>query len=83
MTANKADGEAESRGFSAKERGGEIIIFHNGRKATTLRGTRAAAFKDDLEQLPPDELQQVMARLTGNYRRGNERVAKSHPRNKR
>ena len=70
-------------GFTAEERAGEIIISHHGRKATTLRGTRAAAFKEDLDRLSPDELQQLMARLTGNYRRGNERVAKNHPRNKR
>ena len=65
-------------GFTAKERGGEIIIFHHGRKATTLRGMKAAEFKDQLERLSSGELQQLMARLTGNYRRGNERVAKNH-----
>jgi hypothetical protein len=27
--------------------------------------------------------QQVMARLTGNYKRGNERKAAEHPRNRR
>ncbi len=26
--------------------------------------------------------QEVMARLTGNYKRGNERTARNHPRNK-
>jgi hypothetical protein len=25
--------------------------------------------------------QELMARLTGNYKRGNERVARTHPRN--
>ena len=70
-------------GFTARERGGEIIIFHNGRKATTLRGMRAAEFKEDLARLSAAELQQLMARLTGNYRHGNERVAKQHPRNRR
>ena len=69
--------------FTAKERGGEIVIFHNGKKATTLRGMRAAEFKDDLGRLSSAELQQMMARLTGNYRRGNEREAKNHPRNRR
>ncbi len=29
------------------------------------------------------EQQQAMARLTGNYKRGNERTAKNHPRNRR
>ncbi len=70
-------------GFTAREKAGEITIFHKGRKATTLRGSKAAGFKDDLEQLSFAELQQLMARLTGNYKHGNERVAKNHPRNKR
>ncbi len=70
-------------GFTASVRGAEIIIFHHGRKATTLRGMKAAEFRDDLERLPADELQELMARLTGNYRHGNERTARNHPRNRR
>ena len=70
-------------GFTAREQGREIIIFHHGKKATTLRGMKAEEFREDLEQLTFAELQQVMARLTGNYRHGNERVAKNHPRNRR
>ena len=75
--------DADDLGFSAKTQGKEIVIFHNGKKATTLRGTAAAEFKDDLNQLSFSELQQIMARLTGNYKHGNERAAKNHPRNKR
>jgi hypothetical protein len=30
----------------------------------------------------PDEQQLAMARATGNYRRGNERTASAHPRNR-
>jgi hypothetical protein len=29
------------------------------------------------------DLQPLMARLTGNYKHGNERLASDHPRNKR
>ncbi|MBK6594951.1 MAG: hypothetical protein IPG23_20820 [Burkholderiales bacterium] len=29
------------------------------------------------------EAQQLMARVTGNYKHGNERTASSHPRNRR
>jgi len=36
-------------------------------------------FLDDVER---DDPQDVMARATGNYRRGNERVAREHPRNR-
>lgn len=59
-------------------RGDEVVVLHHGRRATTLRGDRAAAFLVDVDRGDPQEL---MARLTGNYRRGNERTARRHPRN--
>lgn len=59
--------------------GPEVRILHHGRVATTLRGRRAADFLEDVED-GDDQL--LMARLTGNYRHGNERVAKNHPRNR-
>ena len=65
-------------GFAWEERGAEVVITHHGKQATLLRGPRAAAFLEDVERVDPQEL---MARVTGNYRRGNERRARSHPRN--
>jgi hypothetical protein len=59
---------------------GSVRITHHGRPATTLRGRRAADFLDDVEQ--GVDLQQLLARITGNYRRGNERAARQHPRNR-
>lgn len=61
-------------------RTGEVHITHHGRRATVLRGATAARFLDDVEV---DDPQEVMARVTGNYKRGNERTAKDHPRNRR
>jgi len=66
-------------GFEFVVRGEDVVITHHGRTATTLRGQRAAAFLDDVEDGDPQEL---MARVTGNYRRGNERQARNHPRNR-
>lgn len=57
---------------------GAVVITHHGRTATTLRGGRAAQFLAEVEEDP----QEVMARWTGNYRRGNERTARDHPRNR-
>jgi hypothetical protein len=57
---------------------GSVVITHHGRAATTLRGGRAAEFVAEVEAGDPQE---VMARWTGNYRRGNERTARNHPRN--
>ena len=68
-------------GFDYETRGGEVVITHHGRRATVLRGAAASRFVADVED-GVDE-QELMARVTGNYRRGNERTAKNHPRNAR
>lgn len=58
-------------GFSYELRkSGEIEIRHHGKLATTLRGKKASRFLSDITRLPEQE---VMARVTGNYKRGNER----------
>lgn len=59
---------------------GSVLISHRGRAATTVRARRAAMFLAEVEEGDPQE---VMARWTGQYRRGNERTAKNHPRNAR
>ena len=70
-------------GFTFQEtKAGDLIIYHHGKQATILRGTRAQQMLTDLESSTFEEEQQLMARLTGNYKRGNEKVAESHPRNR-
>ena len=60
-------------GFTFETRkSGEVVIRHHGRVATVLRGQAAARFLADAETGSGD-LQARMARLTGNYKRGNER----------
>jgi hypothetical protein len=49
---------------------GEVEITHERRLAATLRGDKARTF---LDQVATGEPQQLMARVTGNYKRGNER----------
>jgi len=66
-------------GFAFTLRGDDVLITHHGRAATTLR---AGAAKRFLEQVEAGDPQLVMARVTGNYRRGNERQARDHPRNR-
>ena len=71
---------ANAEGFDYHVRAdGSAVITHRGRAATTVRGARAAAFLAEVELGDPQE---VMARWTGNYRHGNERQAKNHPRNR-
>ncbi|MGW3426297.1 hypothetical protein [Streptomyces phaeochromogenes] len=58
---------------------GTVTITHGPHPATTLRGPRATQFLTEVESGDP---QLVMARWTGNYKRGNERTARNHPRNR-
>ncbi len=70
-------------GFTWRARkSGDVEVLHHGRVAATLRGTKAAEFLADVEGGAESAAQQLMARVTGNYRRGNERTAKNHPRNR-
>ena len=74
---------ATDLGFTfRKSKNGDVVISHHGRQATTLRGDRATDFMEDMTGVDGESQQQEMARLTGNYRRGNERLAKQHPRNR-
>ena len=67
-------------GFTYRLRkNGDVELLHDGRLAGVLRGAAAARFLVDVVSGDPQEL---MARLTGNYKRGNERVARDHPRNR-
>ena len=57
-------------GFAYTERkSGEIVITRSGKTVTVLRGPAAKRFKESLDRLDP---QQAMARVTGNYKRGNQ-----------
>lgn len=67
-------------GFDWTERkDGSVVITHHGKAATVLRGGRAREF---VEEVGDGDGQEVMARVTGNYKRGNERTARQHPRNR-
>ncbi|MFC5922340.1 hypothetical protein [Micromonospora vulcania] len=69
----------QARDFEWVQRAdGTVVITHHGRVAGRLRGGRAAEFLAEVD----DDPQLVMARWTGNYRHGNERTAKQHPRNR-
>ena len=67
-------------GFTYRVRkNGDVEVLHHGRPASVLRGAVAARFLADVENGDPQE---IMARATGNYKHGNERAARSHPRNR-
>jgi hypothetical protein len=62
---------------------GGVTVSRQGRVVATLRGDRAREFLARIEGADPAARQRLMARVTGNYQRGNERTAGSHPRNRR
>ena len=55
-------------GFDWTQRkNGEVVVTHHGRVAAILRGRKAVKFVADVDRGDPQE---VMARATGNYKRG-------------
>ena len=62
---------------------GDVEVLHRGRLASTLRGAAARDFRAELDACDAAAAQQLMARVTGNFRRGNERLASQHPRIRR
>ncbi len=61
----------------------DLEILHHGRLASTLRGHEAEDFLAEIESGSENDAQQLMARTTGNYKHGNERLASQHQRNRR
>ncbi len=75
--------DADDLAFSWREdKSGEVTVLRRGRPVTTLRGRAASAFLAAAAGADAATVQQRLARLTGNYRRGNERAATDHPRNR-
>jgi len=54
---------------------GAVQISRNGRPVVTLRAKTAAGFLAKAQRASPEALQQLCARVTGNYKRGNESTA--------
>ena len=52
---------------------GLVLVSRGGRTVTTVRGAAAARLIGGLERADEDGAQQLLARVTGNYKRGNER----------
>ncbi|WP_326690196.1 MULTISPECIES: hypothetical protein [unclassified Streptomyces] len=70
--------------FTFERRGDRsVVISHYGSQATVLRGASAERFLTEVTSAGgASAAQLVMARWTGNYRRGNERTAQQHQRNR-
>lgn len=60
-------------GFAWSQRRDEVVISRGGRPVTVLRQAAALRFLDRIQTADEAEAQQLMARATGNFKRGNER----------
>lgn len=52
---------------------GRVRIDRGGRTVTVVAGKEALALASRLDAADPARVQELLARATGNYRRGNER----------
>jgi hypothetical protein len=57
----------------AATKDGRVRISWQGRVVTTLAGQRAARFLEQVEHADDEAAQLLLARVTGNFKRGNER----------
>ena len=51
----------------------KVFIAWHGKQVTVLKGKDAQKFLSRIGGLDPKEAQLVMAKVTGNFKRGNER----------
>lgn len=69
--------EASDLGFTyLAVKSGAVFIRRHGQTASELRGAEAEAFLKKIGPASFSQAQQIMARVTGNYKRGNESTAR-------
>ena len=80
-----SDMEEETHlGFTYRAtKNGMVMISRHGKVVTHLSADTGREFLVEVENASFSEQQMLMARVTGNYKHGNERLAASHPRNRR
>jgi hypothetical protein len=70
-------GELEVEPFSYRAlKNGSVLLEHRGRTIKTISGDEAERFLKRIADLEGLEEQLVLAKLTGNFKRGNEGIAK-------
>ena len=66
-------GKLLERPFSHQVTRDKVLISWSGRVVKTLSGDDAERFRADVAGLDDDGVQLLLAKLTGNFKRGNER----------
>ena len=54
----------------------KVFISYYGKQVTTLSGSKAKDFTANIEYAEGKEAQLIMAKATGNFKRGNEKLFK-------
>ena len=54
----------------------KVFISYHGKQVMTLNGTKAEKFIADTANTDGKEAQLIMAKITGNFKRGNEKLFK-------
>ena len=74
MAGDTGRGGLEDSPFSYRvSKDGKVFVSWRGRQVKTLAGRQARSFVARIEAMDAGEQQLEMARVTGNFKRGNER----------
>lgn len=77
MFENTEKNPLEDLPFSFRQyKNGGVSVFYHEREVTILSGKNAEKFLSRIENADEMERQMIMAKITGNFKRGNERVGK-------
>ena len=64
----------DERAFSYREtKDGTVFLFWHGKRIMTLKGEGAKRFLARVDGATEEQAQMAMAKVTGNFKRGNER----------
>lgn len=61
---------------------GTVAVSYQGRQVVVVGGKDAERLKARLEGASSEAVQLALAKITGNFKHGNERAAASHQRNR-
>lgn len=78
MSEQAPQNKLQDRPFSCQQfKNGKISICWKDKEVMLLNGKKAAKFSSQMKDATDFEAQMIMAKITGNFKRGNEREAKS------
>ncbi|MBC8059714.1 MAG: hypothetical protein H7Y18_03525 [Clostridiaceae bacterium] len=70
---NKLDEEPFSYDFSKDNK---VFIYWHGKQVTILKGKESDRFLSRIKNSDQKEIQLIMAKVTGNFKHGNEKTSK-------